>query len=46
MSQRDALGVAAAHWGHLDLDYLQKWACELGVTDLLADILTTAGRLQ
>ncbi len=32
---RDILGVLKVQAGRLDLDYLQNWAVELGVTDLL-----------
>jgi hypothetical protein len=32
---RDILGVFIVQAGRLDLDYLQKWAAELNVTDLL-----------
>lgn len=32
---RDILGVLKTREGELDLDYLQKWAKELNVTDLL-----------
>ena len=32
---RDILGVLKTRAGELDLDYLQKWAKELKVTDLL-----------
>jgi hypothetical protein len=32
---RDILGVVRVQAGWLDLDYLQKWASELDVTDLL-----------
>jgi len=32
---RDILGVLKVQAGRLDLDYLQKWAVELGVADLL-----------
>jgi len=38
----DALGVAAEHWGHLDLEYLQKWAEELEVQDALVRLLNEA----
>ena len=32
---RDILGVLKVQAGRLDLDYLQKWAAELNVADLL-----------
>jgi hypothetical protein len=32
---RDILGVLKTRAGELDLDYLQKWANELKVSDLL-----------
>jgi len=32
---RDVIGILKLQEGRLDLDYLQKWAQELGVTDLL-----------
>lgn len=32
---RDILGVLKVQAGRLDLDYLEKWAVELGVADLL-----------
>lgn len=38
----DALGVAVAQWGTLDLEYLHKWARELGVENRLAHLLTEA----
>jgi hypothetical protein len=38
----DAVGVAAAQWGSLDLEYLQKWAGELGVRDELIEVLEQA----
>jgi len=38
----DALGVAAEHWGALDLAYLQKWAEELDVQDALVRLLNEA----
>jgi hypothetical protein len=36
---RDILGVLKVQAGRLDLDYLQNWAAELGVLDLLARAL-------
>ena len=36
---RDILGVLKVRQGELDLDYLQKWAAELQVTDLLTRAL-------
>ena len=35
----DALGVAVAQWGNLDLGYLHKWASELGVENTLTRLL-------
>ena len=43
---RDALGVAVVQWEKLDRPYLQKWARELDVEDLLQKLLTTAEKLQ
>jgi hypothetical protein len=39
---RDVLGVLKTHTGELDLDYLQKWARELDVSDLLDRALDDA----
>ena len=39
----DALGVAAAQWGNLDLEYLRKWAGQLGVENMLTRLLKEAG---
>jgi hypothetical protein len=36
---RDILGVLKVQAGRLDLDYLHKWAVELGVADLLQQAL-------
>lgn len=36
---RDILGVLKTRHGELDLDYLHKWAAEIGVKDLLDRIL-------
>jgi hypothetical protein len=38
----DALGVAVAQWGNLDLAYLREWARELDVEDMLARLLKEA----
>lgn len=38
----DALGIAVAQGEKLDTDYLQRWAAQLGVKDLLDSILTDA----
>lgn len=38
----DALAVAVAHLGQLDLQYLAKWAKELDVEDLLSRLLKEA----
>ncbi|MBC7262349.1 MAG: hypothetical protein H5T63_10070, partial [Chloroflexi bacterium] len=40
---RDVLGVLKTRAGELDLDYLRKWAGELGVGDLLERVLEEAG---
>ncbi len=38
----DALGVAVAQWENLDLEYLRRWAGELGVENVLARLLKDA----
>jgi hypothetical protein len=38
----DALGVAVAQWGNLDLEYLRRWAGELGVESMLTRLLEEA----
>ncbi len=38
----DALGVAIAQWGDLDLVYLREWAGQLGVEGMLARLLKEA----
>lgn len=38
----DAVGVAAAQWGNLDMEYLHKWAEELGIRDRLIKVLEQA----
>jgi hypothetical protein len=38
----DALGVAVAQWGNLDLDYLRRWAEQLGVESMLTRLLKDA----
>lgn len=38
----DALGVAIAQWGILDMEYLGAWAKELGVEDVLTGLLHEA----
>ncbi len=38
----DALGVAVAQWGNLDLPYLRRWAGELGVENTLTRLLKDA----
>lgn len=40
---RDILGVIKVQEGRLDMDYLQKWAVELGVVDLLQRALKESG---
>jgi hypothetical protein len=39
---RDILGVIRVQSGRLDLEYLQRWAAELGVADLLQEALKEA----
>jgi hypothetical protein len=39
----DAVGVLKIQGGRLDLDYLRRWAADLGVADLLAKALAHAG---
>ena len=41
---RDAIGVAAVQGEQLDLDYLRRWAVELGVAELLEKVLEQAAR--
>ncbi|RKY11619.1 MAG: hypothetical protein DRP65_03765 [Planctomycetota bacterium] len=41
---QDALGVVAIQTGRLDLEYLHRWAKELGITDELKKLLNAAGR--
>jgi hypothetical protein len=38
----DALGVAVAQWGSLDIEYLRQWAGELGIENMLARLLKDA----
>jgi hypothetical protein len=38
----DTLGVAVTQWGHLDLEYLRRWAEALGVEEILARLLKEA----
>ena len=40
----DALGVAMAQWGSLDLEYLRRWAGELGVENVLIRLLREAAK--
>ncbi|MGE5296435.1 MAG: hypothetical protein ACM3VT_16570 [Solirubrobacterales bacterium] len=40
----DALGVAIAQWGNLDLEYLRKWAKALDIEDRLVHLLKEAQR--
>lgn len=40
---RDAVGVLAVQRGELDWSYLQQWARELGIADLLMKAATEAG---
>jgi hypothetical protein len=39
---RDALGVYEFHLGTLDEEYLDRWASELGVAELLGEVRTAA----
>lgn len=38
----DALGVAVTQWDSLDVEYLRKWAGQLGVENMLARLLKEA----
>jgi hypothetical protein len=40
---QDALGVLLVQRGSLDKEYLRRWAAELGVLDMLTDLLDRAG---
>jgi len=40
---QDALGVLVVQAGRLDIQYLQRWAEELGITDELTKLLDAAG---
>jgi hypothetical protein len=40
----DALGVAVAQWGNLDIEYLHRWAGPLGVEKMLTRLLKEAGK--
>jgi len=42
---RDALGVAIVQWGHLDRDYLDKWAKELQLEGLVEQLVKQADEL-
>jgi len=42
MQYSDALAVAVAHLGRLDLEYLNKWAKELSIEDALLRLLREA----
>ena len=42
LQRADALAVAVAHLGRLDLRYLERWARELGVEDSLSRLLEEA----
>jgi hypothetical protein len=42
MQYADALAVAVAHRGRLDLEYLNKWAKELGIEDSVSRLLREA----
>ena len=38
----DAVGVAVTQWNNLDLEYLRKWAAQLGVEEMLVRLLEEA----
>ena len=40
----DALGVVVTQWANLDLEYLRKWARQLGVESMLTRLLEEADR--
>jgi hypothetical protein len=42
---RDALHVAVAQWPRLDRDYLRQWATDLGVAEMLEELLRQAEEL-
>ncbi len=42
----DALGVAVVQWCHLDTNYLQKWAKDLGIEDSLKLLLQQGKELS
>lgn len=39
----DALGVAVTQWANLDMEYLHKWAGQLGIESMLIRLLKEAG---
>lgn len=39
----DALGVAVTQWASLDVEYLHKWAGQLGIESMLIRLLKEAG---
>ena len=43
---KDALGVIMVQWDNLDFDYLQKWAKELQIEDLLERLMKEARNLR
>lgn len=43
---RDALGVAALQWEHLDRPYLSRWADALNVQEALQKLMAEADGLQ
>lgn len=43
---RDALGVAVVQWERLEMDYLQKWAKDLGIEDSLGRLLKEGKELS
>ncbi len=43
---RDALGVVAVQWGHLDVGYLHDWAGDLGIEDSLRLVLQQGKELS
>ena len=43
---RDALGVASVQWRYLNWEYMEKWASDLGVDNLLEQLREDASSLQ
>jgi hypothetical protein len=44
--KKDALSVAQVCWNELDFSYLNRWAAELGIEALLAEVLQEAEKLK